>query len=97
MSRKVFSETGHNLAVTKIDRKDLPKHLTNDTKAYTTFYVVQNWDTNGRVFLYLGKGHDVAPNEIVAWYPRTGSFWASYGKNIKAAIDGAMADAWMVA
>ena len=83
--------------MTSIDRSDLPEHLSPETSEYSNFYVVRNWDENGPVMLYLGKGHEQVPHQIVAWYRNTGSLWTRYGMTLKEAIDGAFRDAYMYA
>lgn len=97
MYRKTFTiSTNHTVLVRSVEKTDLPDHL-EDSDDFTKFYVVQNFDENGPVFLYLGKGFDVAPDEICAWYPNSGSMWCSFGTNIKDAVEGAIKDAWLYA
>ena len=88
--------SGHTLYVATIARADLPEKVANNesSAAFTTFYVVKNWDAAGPVFMYLAKGAANAPREICAFY-RNGAFWSSYGGNLKAAIEGAQKDGWM--
>lgn len=90
--------SGHTLFVQKITNDELPKVIADNTvsKTFTTFYVVKNWDAQGVVFMYLAKGHSQAPAQVCVFY-RSGQFWTSYGKTIKAAIEGAQRDGWMYA
>ena len=97
MKRTVTSQTGHTLCVTSIAREDLPEHLDETTSEYTTFYTARNWTNDGPVMLYLGKGHQDAPQQIVAWYRSTGKLWARYGMTLKEAIDGAFRDGYLYA
>lgn len=98
--RSEFSS--HTLFVSSCSRSDLPKNATEKDN-YTTFYRVQNWDKDGVTFLFLGNGY-TGPSgqekpdssQVVAWYPN-GNFWSSYGKNLKAAIEGAQRDGWLSA
>lgn len=95
-STKFRVASGHCMYVEKIRREDLPSNL-EETEGFETFYVVRNWDAEGCVFLYLGKGYKDGPEEICAWYPTTGAFWTSYGNSLKEAIEGAQRDGWMYA
>lgn len=102
MTRIVRPKSGHTLFVKSIDREDLPSdiRLSSYARKYTTFYVVKNFDDKGVTFFYLAKGHvdgGKAAKEIVGWYPKTKSFWASYGKNLEDAINGMQRDGWMYA
>jgi hypothetical protein len=96
MTKTIQVKSGHTMFIKSIDRSELPAHLAY-TQDFTHFYVVKNWDDNGVTFLYLGKGQPAAPGQIVAWYRKTGAMWTSFGKNFKAAIEGAQADGWMYA
>lgn len=95
MKKTLRVSTGHTLCVKSVDVADLPKLPYSGE--YKTFYVVRNWDENGHIFLYLAKGNEAAPNQIVAWYPNTKSFWSSFGTTIEKAIEGAFADAFKYA
>lgn len=88
--------TGHTLFVSKIAREELPQAIIDNASsaAFTTFYVVKNWDAQGVVFMYLAKGHSQAPSQVCAFY-RNGRFWSSYGKTIQKAIEGAQQDGWL--
>lgn len=63
---------------------------------YTTFYKVRNFDENGVVFFYLGKGHQYDREQIVAWYPN-GRLWGGFGRTFLEAIEGAQKDGWQYA
>lgn len=89
--------SGHTLHVSSIAREDLPENLSDETQEYSKFYVARNWDANGVEFMYLGKGHKLAPNQVVVWYRSTGKFWSGYGENLTDAIDGAQRDGWLYA
>ena len=97
MSKTIQISSGHTIYISQTDREDLPSHLSKETDAYSKFYVVRNWDKDGVVFMYLGKGNKETPNEIVAWYRNTGSFWYGYGCNFKEAVEGAIKDGWLYA
>ena len=93
MKRVLHSDfSGHTLYVESVE--NIPDFKYTD--AYTKFYVVRNWDENGCVFMYLGKGHTLAPHEVVVWYPK-GSFWSGYGASLKTAVEGAQRDGWLYA
>lgn len=97
MKRTIYSGlTRHTLFVSSINKDELPKGL-EYTESYKTFYKVQNWDASGVVFMYLGKGHEQAPKQIVAWYRNTGSMWSSFGLTLQEAIEGAQRDGWLSA
>lgn len=97
MKKTIKAKSGHTLFVKSIDFQDLPTPIKeNNAEKYTKFYVVKNWDDNGAVFMYLGKGYAAAPKEVVVWY-RNGGFWSSFGKNIEEAINGAQRDGWLYA
>lgn len=96
MKKTIQTKTGHNLMIRSIDRSEMPEGAENVDK-YTTFYEVRNWNETGKVFFYLAKGHAEAPNQIVGWYAKHASFWASYGKTLELAIAGLQADGWMYA
>jgi hypothetical protein len=89
------SHSGHTLFVMSVTMDYLPEHAQN-AERFTRFYVVKNWDIKGVTFMYLGKGHAEAPDQIVAWYPN-GKMWSGYGKNIADAIEGAQKDGWLYA
>lgn len=95
----VHAASRHTLHVAPISREDLPANVVASgfTDAYQKFWVVRNFDANGHVFMYLGRGAESAPKQIVAWYAKSGSFWSSYGLTFKAAIDGAQKDGWLYA
>lgn len=94
--RSEFSS--HTLFVQQIASDELPARIKANAASteFTTWYVVRNWDNNGVVFMYLCKGHESAPKQICAFY-RGGALWSSYGKTIKAAIEGAQRDGWLYA
>jgi hypothetical protein len=96
MKKIIRANSGHTLYVKSILFGNLPKKIQNMAKRYTDFYVVKNWDNEGIIFMYLGKGCSDAPKEIVVWY-HNGGFWNGYGTNIKDAINGAQSDGWMYA
>ena len=96
MKKMVASKTGHSLFVKSVSREELPEGLFAADQ-YKTFYVVKNFDDNGVVFMYLGRGHAGAPGQIVAWYAKSKQMWSSYGKTIEHAIAGAQEDAWLYA
>jgi hypothetical protein len=88
--------TGHTLFVEAIDAGELPAHL-EETENFTKFYRVRNWDAEGVVFFYLGKGLPSAPGQVCGWFRHSGKFWSSYGNNIQEAVDGMQHDGWMYA
>ena len=95
MKKMIHSDfSGHTLFVSSIDTDAFPNFDSKD--AYRQFYVVRNWDENGVIFMYLGKGHKDAPSQVVVWY-RKGSFWSGYGMTIKEAVEGAQKDGWLYA
>lgn len=98
MNKIVHAQSGHTLFVKSIKFTELPDviQLDGHSPNFTEFYIVKNWDDDGYVFMYLGKGLSQSPKQICAWYPK-GAFWSSYGTSIKAAIDGAQKDGWMYA
>lgn len=83
----------HTLYVETCTVNDLPAGAEN-TENYTTFYRVRNACKDGCVFFYLGKGHALAPKQIVGWYGN-GKFWSSYGNNLQQACDGMQRDGWL--
>ena len=62
-----------------------------DLHLFTKFYKVTP-HLHDDVILYLSKGYEYAPHEIVAFYPN-GKMWAGYGNNFKEVIKGAFEDA----
>jgi len=95
MNRTIHSDfSGHTCYVSEIDAAEVPEFV--DTTTYQTFYTVRNFNAQGIVFMYLGKGDKNAPKQIVAWY-RKGGFWSSYGTTLKDAIEGAQRDGWLSA
>lgn len=95
MNKTFIAQSGHTLFVKEISFDDLPDFIKNGNgKTYNKFHIVKNWDDDGVVFMYLGKGNSYAPREIVVWY-RNGGFWSSYGLTIEEAINGAQRDGWM--
>ena len=98
MNKIVRAQSGHTLHVESISFDELPDVIKNGDYAshYKKFYVVKNWNKSGIVFMYLGKGSNDAPREIVVWYAK-GAFWSSYGYTIEDAINGAQKDGWMYA
>lgn len=95
MRTDIQISTGHVVTVQSINREALPRGLADSTN-YSTFYKVTNEGTD-RVFMYLGKGYETAPREIVAWYPNSKAMWHSFGKTLKDAIEGAVKDGWLYA
>jgi hypothetical protein len=91
----ITSFSGHTLHVAPISIDALPKELRE--LSYAQYYEVRNFDKDGCVFMYLGKGDPKAPREIVAWYPKTLANWHSFGTSIKSAIEGAQRDGWLYA
>jgi hypothetical protein len=98
MNKTIHAQSGHTLFVAPITFDELPDKIKNgdDAKEYKKFWVVKNWDNDGCIFMYLGKGYESTPNEIVVWY-RNGGFWSGYGKTIEDAINEAQKDGWMYA
>lgn len=95
MSKTIQSDfSGHTLFVKRITTEQMPNF--KEKESYTTFYSVHNFNAEGWTFMYLGKGHQLAPKQIVVWY-RKGAFWESFGKNFKDAIEGAQKDGWKYA
>lgn len=91
--KTIHAQSGHTMYIGKVEPEDMPDfEYTKDS--YTKFYVVRNWDKGGVIFMYLAKGHPVAPKQVVAWY-RGGQFWPGFGSTLKEAIDGAQKDGWM--
>ena len=98
VTKRFQSSSGHWMIVVPVSREELPANLSDHTVPYSKFYAVRNGSPDGHTFLYLGKGHEkYGDKEIVAWYPRTGAFWASYGTNLETAVNGAIRDGWMYA
>ena len=108
MNRTISAQSGHTFHVSSISRSDLPLDtsyradgktpcLMDEVDQFDTFYVVRNWDKDGVVMLYLGKGHAQAPKQIIAWYRNSGAMWSGCGTTLKEAIDGAQRDGWMYA
>lgn len=95
MIKTIHAASGHTLHVSTTPRSELPAHLGKETAEYDMFYTVRNWDENGAVFMYLGKGHVLARKQIVGWYPNTGSMWASYGNSLLEVINGMQRDGWL--
>lgn len=87
--------SNHLLHVSEIAADKVPALENKD--GFTRFYVVRNWDIEGRTFMYIGKGDPNAPREIVAWYAKSGALWSGYGKSMKEAIEGAQKDGWLYA
>lgn len=87
--------SGHTLFVRNISATEIPD--LQYAESYTTFYEVRNFDVEGIVMLYLGKGSPQAPREIVAWYPKTRAMWNGYGLTLKDAIEDAQRDGWLYA
>ena len=89
--------SGHTFYVHAIDRDELPANVQQTLEDYTSFYAVRNWDAEGVVFFYLGKGyrhpdaryaddrsaHD--PKEIVVGY-RNGQLARGRAETIVEAI-----------
>jgi len=86
-----WSETGLNqyCTVTSISRDEVTIKNKN-LDGYTKFYKVTL--RSNRVILYLAKGYELAPREVVAFYPN-GEFWGGYGNNFAKTIKGAREDA----
>lgn len=76
--------------VTEISQSDI-KITNEDLDGFTKFYKV-TLHFNDNVILYLAKGYEDAPREVVAFYPN-GKMWGSYGKNFAESIRGAHEDA----
>lgn len=96
MNKIIHAWSGHTLYVESITFDDLPEKIKPSAKEYSKFWIVRNWDKDGHIFMYLGKGYKYAPKEIVAWYPG-GGHWSSFGLTLQSAIDGAQKDGWMYA
>tara|TARA_R100000654_G_scaffold16619_1_gene34869 strand:+ start:8120 stop:8419 length:300 start_codon:yes stop_codon:yes gene_type:complete len=79
-----------NCIVKSIDRKEIQIE-NKELDGFTKFYKV-TLHFNDRVILYLAKGYEDAPREVVAFYTN-GVMWGSYGKNFAEAIRGAHEDA----
>jgi hypothetical protein len=43
--------------IRQIARDALPKKIAKSAREYTTFYTVQNFDAEGVIFFYIGKGY----------------------------------------
>ena len=52
-------------------------------ESYSKFYVVK--DFNNTIFMYLAKGHEEGPREVVVFY-RNNKFHMSYRNNFKEAV-----------
>ncbi len=94
-SKTMHIQSGHEVLVESISQADLPE--LPDMELYTKFYVVKNWDAQGVVFFWIGRGHPSAPKQVVVWYHSSHKMWSSYGLTIKAAIEGAQKDGWLYA
>lgn len=95
MPRTIKASTGHTMQIQKITAGALPPNCLHSAD-YDEFWVVRNWDADGVVFFYLGKGNPGARQQVVAWYPN-GRMWGSYGDTLAAAVEGAIKDGWMYA
>jgi len=92
------------VTIESIDK--LPKHCEHaaDTGYTRLFEVYFAMDADvprkeRRILFYMGRGYKDAPtrkaaNEVVVWYPKTGSMWVSCEQTFEKALIGAMADAW---
>lgn len=89
------NHSNHTFFVQKVTKSDLPKKCDpSDLDNFKTFYAVKNFDEKGHTFMYLARGHEESPNEVVVFYPN-GKMWYSFGKNIKEAIEGGQKNGWM--
>ena len=95
-TRTIHSDlSGHTLHISEVDASSVPDFP--NKSSYTKFYAVRNWDAEGVTFMYLGKGYEKSPNQIVVWYAKSGAFWSGFGASFKTAIEGAQKDGWMYA
>lgn len=110
MTRTIHSDVSHHtLYIESITKDELPASVNRENADnYTTFYVVKNFDAEGVVFFYLGKGyrhpspeyandksaHD--PKEVVVWYGN-GAFFSGRGDTFKEAIENAQKHGWLYA
>jgi hypothetical protein len=89
------ASTGHNLHIQLLaDETFLPARLKAERSEYLVVKAVRNWDSAGKVFMYLALGHRFAPKEIHVFYPN-GQMWVGFGEKEKEAIEGAIKDGWM--
>ena len=89
-----YSETNliADCIVQSIEKKEIDSAIVNkDLEGYNKFYKVMLC-FNERIILYLAKGYEDAPREVVVFY-LNGKMWSSYGKNFAEAIKGANEDA----
>lgn len=98
--------SGHLLFVHSVDRDELPANVRETLENYTSFYAVRNFDEDGVVFFYLGKGyrhpspeyaniraaHD--PKEIVVGY-LNGKLASGRAENIVDAIQMGQRLGWL--
>lgn len=97
-TKTFHAKSGHTLFVKKISFDELPEDIKNSNgKLYTDFYVVKNWDDNGVVFMYVGKGYEYSPKEYVIWYGKHCAFCSGFGNTIEDAINKAQEDGWLYA
>lgn len=92
----IKTSTGHSMYVRAVARGMIPADC-KYIEDFTKFYIVTNWDRDGSVFFYVASGNTSAPEQICVWYPKNKRMWSSYGKTIKAAVEGAISDGWMYA
>lgn len=94
MKKTILSNSGHTLFVNSIKFSELPQKVRgyNSIKGCEKYYTVQNWDSEGVIFMYIG----LKDGQYMVWY-KNGGFWYSFGTSIEKAINGAQADGWMYA
>lgn len=90
---KIITSSGIEFSALPLDAQ--PDFIHGD---YRTLYEVKVHGTDA-VRFYVGNGwHDGnrRVSEVYVFFPN-GQMWSSYGKTIKEAIEGAMADGWIYA
>lgn len=99
MKKTIHAQSGHTLFIQSIKYDSLPDRVKKFEyiNNFPNLYVVKNWNADGHIFMYLGKGHDGYPDEICIWYAQNGSFWSGFGKTFEDAINNAQKDGWMYA
>jgi len=101
---KIIAQSTHTMHLRRLKPRELEfKTLIADIRnaniafqslEYNTFYAVHNWTEKGTIFMYIGRHKN---GQLHVWYRTSMQMWSSYGKNLKAAIDGAQRDGWLYA
>jgi hypothetical protein len=92
----VKANSGHTIAIFKLDSLPEDHNHPANWGDYTNFYVAKNFDEDGVIFFYLAKGHKHSATQVHVWY-RNKKMWHSFGLNFDEAINGAQKDGWLQA